>query len=304
MPIPPDLKNIPTIDAELWCEIDSDNEVFIEGPAFDRDGNLFVTAPPQGIVYRVDPQKHVSGIFKQEGVIVDGSAFHKDGRLFIACLSGELLIMDPDGSDINFMYPKYQDKPLAMNDLVFDNHGNIYVTDFKGTPVDPIGGVFRLSSDCQTVIPVLIGLASPNGISITPEGNALWVGETTGNTVTRIALLKDGVTINPMDSVTRVFYSTGTAGPDSNKVDKDGNLYQCIMGQGRVLVLNRMGIPVANVIIPGHEEGRFLRTSNLAFKPGTDEVYITASGEGGAWICRFKGLAEGLPLFSHKTGNE
>ncbi len=304
MPVPPDVKNLPIIEAEFWCEIDPGSEVFIEGPAFDLEGNLIVTAPPQGTVYRIDTQKRISRIFEQEGVIVDGAAFHRDGRLFIVCISGELLTMNPDGSDVNFLYPKYHDESLAMNDLVFDDHGNIYVTDFKGTPVDPIGGVFRLSSDFKAVIPVLIGLASPNGISITPEGNALWVGETTGNRITRIALLEDGVTIHPMESVTHVFYSTGMAGPDSNKVDKDGNLYQAIMGQGRVLVLNRMGIPVANVVIPGHEEGRCLRTSNLAFKPGTDEGYITASGEGGAWICRFKGLAEGLPLFSHKTGKE
>lgn len=56
--------------------------------------------------------------------------------------------------------------------------------------------------------------------------------------------------------------------------------------------------------IDSREEGHCLRTSNLAFKPGIEEGYITASGGGGAWICRFKGLADGLPLFSHITGKE
>jgi lactonase len=95
------------------------------------------------------------------------------------------------------------------------------------------------------------------------------------------------------------YYSAGSPGPDSNKVDSDGNLYQCIMGQGRIVVLNAQGIPVASVIIPGRDEGKLLRTTNLAFKPGTAEGYITTSGRGGAWIYRFTGLAEGLPLFSH-----
>jgi hypothetical protein len=29
-------------------------------------------------------------------------------------------------------------------------------------------------------------------------------------------------------------------------------------------------------------------------------VFLTASGEGGAWIYQFRGLAKGLPLFSHQ----
>ena len=72
------------------------------------------------------------------------------------------------------------------------------------------------------------------------------------------------------------------------------------MFQGRVVVLNKQGIPIANVVVLGRDEGKHLRTSNLAFKPGTSEAYITVGGEGGAWIYRFKGLAEGLPLFSHQ----
>jgi hypothetical protein len=43
-----------------------------------------------------------------------------------------------------------------------------------------------------------------------------------------------------------------------------------------------------------------LRTTNVAFRPGTDEAVITASGEGGAWIYTFRGLAKGLTLFSHQ----
>ena len=38
----------------------------------------------------------------------------------------------------------------------------------------------------------------------------------------------------------------------------------------------------------------------IAFKPGTDEVYIMAGGEGGAWIYKFRGLAQGLKLYSHQ----
>ena len=299
MLLPPELLALPTIEAEPWLKIDSDENKILEGPAFDRDGNLFVTSPSHGIVYKITDNDKISMIFNNRRVIVDGSAFHKDGRLFIACLSGELLIMDPDGSNVTIKYPEYNGERLSINDLVFDCKGNIYVTDFKGTVMEPDGGIYRLSSDGEEVQQVLHNLCSPNGISLSPEGNVLWVGETTRNAVLRVALLEDGITTIPIDGVIIAYYSTGHHGPDSNKVDLDGNLYQCIMGQGRVLVINEHGIPIANVVVSGSEEGKYLRTSNLAFKPGTNEGYITTSGKGGAWICRFRGITVGLPLFSH-----
>ena len=300
VPLPPDLMNLPAIEAEPWFQIDPGAMAFLEGPAFDREGNLFITSPPSGRVWKITPQQEISVIFDDGEVEVDGATFHRDGRLFIACLTGELLIIDPENYQPTKVYPKYQGNKLTMNDLVFDMKGNIYVTDFIGTVMKPTGGVYRVSADLVTVERVVTGMAAPNGVSLSPEGNVLWIGLSNSNNIVRIALLEDGVTCSPLSGVIPVYHSTGAPGPDSNKVDSAGNLYQCIMGQGRIVVLNKQGIPVANVVIPERDEGRLLRTSNLAFRPGTKEGYITTSGEGGAWIYRFEGLAEGLPLFSHQ----
>ena len=299
--LPPELVNLPIIKAEPWCQIDPSPDLFLEGPAFDREGNLFITAPLACVVFKVTPLKQISTIFSDRNVRVCGSAFHKDGRLFVVCLSGELLVMNSDDSNVTYMYPKYEGKSLAMNDLVFVSRGNIYVTNFTGTFKEPTGGVFRLSSDATTVQSIVQGLVLPNGISLSPEENVIWVGETTRNTILRIALLEDGVTTNPIHGVSYAYYSAGSpGGPDSNKVDAEGNLYQCITAQGRIIVLNRRGIPVANVVVPGREDGKHLGTANMAFKPGTREGYMTASGEGGAWIYKFEGLAAGLRLYSHQ----
>jgi lactonase len=297
MPLPPDLANLPVIEAEPWCQIEQD--LFLEGPAFDREGQLFVTAPHNGQIFKITPRKKVSLIFNRPKVEVDGLAFHRDGRLFAACISGEIMVMSPDG-EVNLLHPKYQGQNLRMNDLVFDTQGNFYVTHFKGTVAEPTGAVFRISSDGRTVQCVLGNLASPNGISLSPEGNRLWVGETGRNTVLRITLLADGITPDPIDGVNVACYLSGCPGPDSNKVDEEGNLYQCLIYQGRAIVLNRHGVPIANVLIPGRDEGLHLQTSNMAFKPGTREGYIIAGGRGGAWIYRFEGLARGVTLYSHQ----
>jgi lactonase len=300
VPIPPDLASLPTIEAELWLQVNPDSHLRIEGPAFDREGNLFVTSPYHGRIFKITPQKKVSTIFDNKNIKNIGCAIHKDGRLFLACGTGELFSINPDGSNLNFITPRVKGKPEKLNDLVFDSQGNLYVTDFTGTVPHPTGGVYRFSSDFAKVDLILDHLAGANGISLAPEGNVLWVAETFRNAILRIALEDDGVTVSSRDGVCYAYYSTGVpGGPDSNKVDIEGNLYQCIVSQGRVVVLNARGIPVANVVIPGRDEGMHLGSTNLAFKPGTREGYITVGGEGGPCVYRFAGLAKGLLLFSH-----
>ncbi len=302
VPLPPEIMNLPKIIAKPWLRIDAEPDITLEGPSFDREGNLYVTSVRQGKIFKITPQKKVNLIFENRAIQVDGTAFHKDGRLFVACLTGELIAMNPDGSNITIIRPNYEGKPLTMNDLVFDSRGGLFVTDFIGNVSNPEGGVYYLSSnDFSNVRQILRNLYSPNGISLSPDGRVLWVAETTRNAILRVELLADGVTPNPRAGICYPYYFTGgPGGPDSNRVDEEGNLYQAIIFQGRVLVLNARGIPIANVLVSGRDGGKYLKTTNLAIRPGEKEAYICASGEGGAWIFRFQALAKGLRLFSHQ----
>lgn len=64
--------------------------------------------------------------------------------------------------------------------------------------------------------------------------------------------------------------------------------------------MNKAGIRVAQVLVPGRDEGKHLMTTNIAFKPGTNEGFITVAGTEGGWIFTFHGLAKGLKLYSHQ----
>ncbi|MFC1895747.1 SMP-30/gluconolactonase/LRE family protein [Thermodesulfobacteriota bacterium] len=289
-----------SIIPEPWVMIEDSPNTFLEGPAFDRDGNLFVSSVFDGRVFKITPDKTISTIFNNPEIQVDGLAFHKDGRLFVACISGEVVAMNPDGSNLTIIKVKGPEKPLAANDLVFDSQGNLYVTDFAGNVANPAGGVYRISSDFTKVDPVVQNLAAANGIALAPEGNILWVSETARNALLRLELLPDGISLSHIVGATYPYYCTGYPGPDSMAMDVMGNVYQAFVFQGRVLILNRGGIPVAQVLVPGRDEGMHLGTTNVAFKPGTNEVVLTAFGQGGAWMYKFKGLAEGVKLFSHQ----
>ena len=84
------------------------------------------------------------------------------------------------------------------------------------------------------------------------------------------------------------------------RLDARGNLYQTVHGQGRIIVFNPLGIPIANIVVAGKDEGKFLEVTSLAIKPGTREGYITTGGEGGAAIFKFETLAPAPVLFSHQ----
>ena len=43
VPLPPELANLPTITAELWVQVDPSTTMTLEGPSFDRQGNLYAT---------------------------------------------------------------------------------------------------------------------------------------------------------------------------------------------------------------------------------------------------------------------
>jgi len=300
-PLPPSEASLPTIKAEPWLQVEANPGTFLEGPSFDREGNLYVSSIFDGRIFKITPDKKVTTIFNKKGVLPDGMAIHKDGRLFVVCLSGEVIAMNTDGSNVTAIEARYQGKPKVGNDIVFDSKGNFYVTDFTGHFADPTGGVYRFSSDFKTVQPVIQNLASANGVALAPDGKVLWVSETSRNRLLRLELLEDGVTINPIAGATIPYrFTGGPGGCDSMRVDVEGNVYQCMIFQGRALILNWRGVPVANVVIPGREEGKHMGTTNLAFKPGTNEIFIMAWGEGGAWIYKFRGLAKGLTLFSHQ----
>src|SRR5687768_10053224 len=59
-------------------EVDS----FLEGPAFDRSGRLYVTDIPFGRIFRISPQGDWEQVAEYDGW-PNGLKIHQDGRIFI-----------------------------------------------------------------------------------------------------------------------------------------------------------------------------------------------------------------------------
>jgi lactonase len=306
--IPPSERGLQTIYAEPWLKI-SDKSLQLEGPAYDRKGNLYIVAVFCGKVFKITPDEKISVIFGPDKRAPAALDIHKNGRLFLCGLGnfkvGSVYSINPDGSglkDILSVSAGY-----LPDDLIFDSKGGFYFTDFNGYSTNPKGAVFYVSPDFKTVTKVLPNLSIGNGICLAPGGKTLWVTELGAGRLHRVNLA-DEITIVPFGA-TISYRFTGSAGPDSMCVDIDGNMYVAMYTQGRILVFNKDGFPIGQILIPGREKGEQLYTTSMCFKPGTNDMVLTTNdgewtgkdGEDlGAWLYKCKGFVKELPLYSHQ----
>jgi lactonase len=296
-PIPPSERTLQTVVAKPWFKVSEQGRV-LEGAILDRSGNLLFCDVTGRRVLRLTRNRQPSVVATLDALSPGGLALHKDGRLFIAALDlasgkGAILAVRPDGTGTQtILAPEAGYMP---NDLVFDAQGGFYFTDFKGNATEPKGGVYYVAPDLATIKPVLPNLAMANGVALSPDGEQLWATEFGRNLLHRIELA-DATTIAPIGSAIPYRF-TGPA-PDSMRADADGNVYVAIYGQGRVLVFNRNGIPIGQVLLPGREQGHNLQSTSLAIRPDANDLYVVASdGEGGrgATVFHARAFARGLP---------
>src|SRR5947209_3851380 len=67
VPIPPSERNLQTAVAQPWFKV-SEKPMVLEGPSFDRAGNLLFSDVYGGRVLRLTPDKKLSTVFSKEGL--------------------------------------------------------------------------------------------------------------------------------------------------------------------------------------------------------------------------------------------
>lgn len=245
--------------------------------------------------------KEVTRPFVSEKANPAAIKVHKDGRLFICYLgdfktTGGIFSTTEEGEQFEEIVSELNTE-YCIDDMVFDSKGGFYFTDFRGYSTNPLGGVYYVSPDFKTITPVIQNISVANGVALSTDERVLWVTETTTNRLHRIELEEDGVTIAPFGA-TIPYYFTGHEGPDSCCIDSDDNLYVAMYGQGRVLVFNKKGYPIGQILMPGRDEGKMLRSTHPQFIPGTNQLLICTNdiennSEGGSMIYTVNGFAKG-----------
>lgn len=303
VPVPPAEQGLPTEIAEDWFTVSPTNKI-LEGAIFDAQGNLLFCNVSDRKVMRIGPEKQAETVLSLEELAPGGLALHEDGRLFIAALDlaggkGAILAWSPLTGKTETILPV--EAGYWPNDLVLDMNGGLYFSNFRRQDASPAGGIYYMPPDYSSVTPVMPKLAQANGVALSPDGKTIWATEFAKNRLHR-AQLQDETTLTPT-GLAVPWHFTGPA-PDSMRVDSDGNVYVAIYGQGRVLIFNKNGLPVGQILLPGRDQGLNLLSTSLAIDPRARELFIVSSNDDSekeAAIFRAPAIAKGQkPQYLHK----
>lgn len=265
---------------------------FLEGPSFDRAGNLWCVDLAHGRILRVDPAGNFEVIVSYDGE-PNGLKIHRDGRIFVADHLHGVMLLDPEARTIRPYLQHVQREGLkGLNDLFFASNGDLYFTDQGESALEnPTGRVFRLRADGKTVDLLMDGLAGPNGLVMNKAENVLYVAITHDNAIYALRLEPDG----QMKKASRFIQLSGSiAGPDGMAIDSAGNLAVVHAQAGTVWLFSPLGEPLYRI-----RSCAGMRTTNVAY--GGDDMrtlYITEAEQG--VILRARLPHPGKPMYSHR----
>lgn len=248
----------------------ADGFAFTEGPAADKDGNVFFTDQPNDRIVRWDATtRTVSDWLKPSGRS-NGTFFDAHGNL-LTCADdlNELWSIAPD-KQVTVLVKDVGAKLLnGPNDLWIRPDGGIYFTDplykrpyWKRDPAMQQDGqhVYFLPAGQKTPKRVATDLTQPNGIRGTVDGKTLYVADIGASKTYAYDIQADGSLTGK-----RLFCELGS---DGMTLDAEGNLY--LTGRG-VTVFDSAGKQIERIPVPEPW------TANVAFG-GKDRklLFITA----------------------------
>jgi gluconolactonase len=247
---------------------------FLEGPSFDRDGNLYCVDIPHGRIFKISPAGEWRVFADYDGE-PNGLKIHKDGRLFVADHKRGLLVFDPKTAEMTVALDRALHEGLkGLNDLVFAANGDLFFTDQGQSALqDPSGRVFRLRAGGELDF-LIGGLAGPNGLVLNKEENLLYVALTRTNQIISVPLRANYQGIGKAGVFIQL--SGSPTGPDGMALDEDGNLVVVHAGFGTVWMFTRLGEPLYRI-----RACTGMRTTNVAYGgPERRTLFITEAERG------------------------
>ena len=247
----------------------------VEGPVWVGDSLYFTEIgsgnnPPPARILKVTGAGVVSVALDNagaNGLLVDPTGAllggnHKDGaitRFTFPTLAATPVIASFGGQRFN-----------SPNDLTLRADGNLYFSDpdYQAPAPRPQSAtrLYRLAPGATTATVIDASRNQPNGVTLSPDGNTLYL--TAADGLYRYPVAVDGA----VGTGTKIVPSIGSG--DGMAVDCAGNLY--VAGNATVVVVAPSGVVLGTINVPGVQA-----TTNAAFG-GADHktLYITALGSG------------------------
>ncbi|MGO9263135.1 MAG: SMP-30/gluconolactonase/LRE family protein [Bryobacteraceae bacterium] len=255
------------LDPDHDWEVVGQGYKMTEGPAVDRDGNVYFCDAEASRIYKVDARGKVE-LFKEDTGGATGLMFGGDGRLYAAESARKRVVAYGADGKIAVLATG-----VAPNDLAVTSKGAVYFTDSPGQKVwyiDPAGAQ-RVVFDASKNDSILL----PNGVRLTPDEALLVVADTVGRSAWSFRIqpdgsLDDGQPFYHLELPDDVSNGPLRSGADGMTFDNTGHLY--VATKMGVQICDQPGRVVGIIRTPGAHD-----VSNLVFG-GADlqTLYATA----------------------------
>lgn len=235
---------------------------FTEGPAADKDGNVFFTDIPNQKVYKVNTAGKLS-VFRGKSNFANGLMLNAKGEVVACEMAGQVVAYSADGKGRRVLAAKHGGKRFnAPNDLVLDKHGGVYFTDpgFRAPMPLPQGktSVYYLDAKGKTTR-LIDDLPNPNGVILSPDEKALYVIPTGQSKMMSYAVEGPGkIGKGKVFCTLKQPEGKENTGGDGLTLDEKGNLYitsalglQVFSPEGKHLGILKLPEQPANVTFGG-----------------------------------------------------
>ena len=228
----------------------SDVYEFTEGPAADKEGNVYFTDQPNDRILKWNvTNNQVSEYMKPSGRS-NGLYFDNEGNLLSAAdEKNELWRINSDKKE-TVLISDFKGKKLnGPNDLWVDAKGGIYFTDpyyqrdwwSHKKPQQKENRVYYLAPNADK--PIIVSndnYVQPNGVIGSKDGRKLYVADQADNKIFVFDIQKNGNLAN------RTLFTA--MGSDGMTIDNKGNIY--LTGTDGVTVLNADGKKIEQIAVP------------------------------------------------------
>jgi sugar lactone lactonase YvrE len=252
---------------ELWVATpltkDKDFTAGIEGPACDKQGNIFAVCFGKDFtIGKVTPEgKGEIWLTLEDKSAGNGIVFDKAGQMYVADYGAhKVLKIDPATKKITVL--AHEPKMNQPNDVAIAPNEALWASDpnwGNGT-----GQVWRVSKEGKMIL-AAGDMGTTNGIEVSPDGKTLYVNESVQRKIWAFDIAKDETLANK-----RLLKEFPDAGFDGMRCDVDGNLYISRYGNGTVAIVSPKGEVLREVDVLGKSP------SNVCFGgPDGRTVYVT-----------------------------
>jgi gluconolactonase len=253
-----------------------------EGPLF-VDGNLYYVSWVSNTLSKWDGKK-TTMLNHTDGCGHNGLALTKQKTFLLACTNdpGAILELDMTGKQLRRWDADSNGEKLdgGINDIVVAANGGAYATVFgpygnPPTPTAVIGKILYLAPGAEKWVEVANDLNYANGVGVSPDQKTLYVSQTVSNCILKFSINSDGslshrANFALLNVLVKNKNDSPWLGPDSMKIDSNGNIYVAQWFGGKVLKLSPEG-KLLHVFEIAAGDG----TTNVAFGEGEKELFVT-----------------------------